>query len=266
MKKVVFVVASVCLALSYTQAQKKYERIMYTESSVETDEMTVTGKSAVSMAEYTKFNLKIANKSDEFILFKPAESKLIVNGKDYIPKEKPLEVPPTETDNRVVDIKGSEFMVNSYSYEISGLYKLSTTTQSVEAADFQLPPSINEFKVGGFTCNMKDLNKETDKTKVKFECRYTGKKIGVIHPGRAAIKLPDGSEIANAKSSQAPIIIEKGESKEITLYWNRMQGGKATDMQKIKLMIVWRDTFIDADPVKLKPVTLDFKIDEAKSK
>jgi len=266
MKKAIIVFASVCLALNAAQAQKKYDKIMYTDAVVEADEMTVTGKSAVSVSEYTKFNLKIANKSDEILIFKPSESKVKVNGKDITPNEKPLEIAPTETDNRVIDVKGTEFMVNSYSYEISGIYKVSTTTSSIETADFQLPPSQNEFKTGGFTCNMIDLTKESAKTSVKFECRYTGSKMGVIHPGRAAVKLPDGTEIANAKSNQSPILVEKGESKKITLTWNRMEGGRKQDMQLIKLLIVWRNTFVEADPVKLKPVTLDFKIDETKSK
>jgi hypothetical protein len=112
---------------------------------------------------------------------------------------------------------------------------------------------------------MLDLSKETDKTTVKFECRYTGDKVGVIHPGRAAIRLPDGTEVANAKSKSNPVMLMKGESKKISLAWNRMEGGKATDMQKIKLMIVWHNSFIESDMIKVKPVTLDFKIDEAKS-
>lgn len=266
MKKGIVVIASLCLALSSALAQKKYEKIMYTETSAEADEMTVTAKSIVSTKEFTKFNLKITNKSDDILLFKPSETKIKANTKEFIPKEKNLEIAPTETENRVVDVKGPDFMVMDYTYEISGIYKVSTTNKAVESPDFQLPPSTNEFKTGNFTCNMIDLSKETDKTSVKFECRYTGDKIGVIHAGRAAVRLPDGTEIANAKSSSTPILLEKGESKKITLYWNRMQGGRATDMQKINLMIVWRNTFVEAEAVKLKPVTLEFKIDEAKSK
>ena len=266
MKKGVIIIASVCIAISTAQAQKKYEKIMYIEATGETSEASITAKSGVSTAQFTKFNLKIKNNSDEILLYKAAESKLKVNGKEFVPKEKPLEIAPTETDNRVIDVKGTEFMVNEYSFEVNGIYKVSTTSNSIAANDFQLPPSQNEFKAGNFTCTMSDLKKETDKTSVKFECRYTGDKVGVIHPGRAAVKLPDGTEIANAKSSSNPILVEKGESKKITLYWNRMQGGKATDMQLINLMIVWRNTFVEAEPVKVKPVVLEFKIDEAKSK
>ncbi|PBQ34225.1 hypothetical protein CNR22_21445 [Sphingobacteriaceae bacterium] len=266
MKKILVVIASVCITLSSLQAQKKYEKIMYKDVTVESDGISLVGKDGVSNKEMTKFKIKITNKTDDIIVFKPDESTLKANSKEFKPKEKTMEVPPTETDGKVINFTGPEFMVNSYSYLMEGIYKVSTLTNSVQTEDFVLPPSQNEFKTGNFTCTMSDLNKETDKTKVKFECRYTGNKVGVIHPGRAAVKLPDGTEVANAKSSQAPIIVEKGESKKFTMYWNRMEGGRKTDMQLIKLLIIWRNTFVEADMVKLKPVTLDFQIDEALSK
>lgn len=259
--------AVLCLLVSMTQAQKKYEKIFYVENKVETDEMTIVGKSAVSTEAFTKFNLVINNKNNEdIILYKPEESKIIANNKEYVPNEKPLKVGPADREHKVVDIKGADFLITGYSYEISGLYKVSTTTTSIETPDFQLPPSQNEFKTGNFTCTMTELSKQTDKTVVKFNCRYAGNKTGVIHPGRAAVRLPDGDEIATAKSNKTPVLLQKGESEKITLVWDRMQGGKATDMQKIKMMLVWRNTFVESDAVKLDPVKLDFKIDEKKSK
>jgi len=264
--KAIIVAASVCFALSSVQAQKKYEKIMYKDVTTEGDGITVTAKDAVSNFEMTKFKLKIANKSEDIIIFKPQESKLKANAKEFTPKEKVMEMPPGDADGKVINFTGPDFLVNSYAYEMSGIYKVSTTSNSIQTVDFQLPPSQNEFKTGNFTCTMVDLSKETDKTAVKFDCRYTGDKVGVIHPGRAAVKLPDGTEVANAKSSGNPIILEKGESKKFTLHWNRMEGGKATDMQKIKMMIIWRNTFIESEMVKLKPVLLDFQIDETLSK
>lgn len=266
MKKILVVIASLCLTLNSLEAQKKYEKIVYKDATADGEGITVVGKDGVSNKEMTKFKIKITNKSDEIILFRPDESTLKANSKEFKPKEKAMEIPPAETEGKVVNFTGPEFMVNSYSYVIDGLYKVSVFTNSIQTADFQLPPAQNEFKTGNFTCSMIDLSKESDKTKVKFECRYTGDKVGVIHPGRAAVKLPDGTEVANAKSNQSPIILEKGESKKITLHWNRMEGGRATDMQLIKLLIVWRNTFIETDLHKIKPVTLDFQIDEAASK
>jgi hypothetical protein len=58
----------------------------------------------------------------------------------------------------------------------------------------------------------------------------------------------------------------KGKSEKVTFKWNRMEGGRAQDMQKIKLMIEFRNTFSEVDAEKLNDETLHFEIDEALSK
>jgi hypothetical protein len=141
------------------------------------------------------------------------------------------------------------------------MYKVATNGPVSEAADFKLPASSNDFTAGGFNCTMTSLTKETDKTEAKFECRYTGSKIGVIQPGKAVVKMPDGSEIANEKKSSAPIIMTKGKTEKITFKWNRMEGGKVSDMQKVNMLIVFKNTFTEVDAVKLKEETLNFELD-----
>ncbi|MEO6303095.1 MAG: hypothetical protein ABIP51_07965 [Bacteroidia bacterium] len=266
MIKSVFTTACICLTLTSAIAQKKYEKIMYKDVSVEGDGMTILAKDAVSNKAGTKFKLKIINKTDDAILYKPEESTLKINSKEVKPKEKWMQVAPVESESKVINFEATDYIVPGYSYEVNGLYKVSVLDKPVAAEDFQLPPAQNEFKAGNFTCAMSDLKKETDKTNVKFECRYTGDKIGVINSKKATIKLPDGTEIANSKGNRPAVLLMKGGSERISLSWNRMDGGKETDMQKIKLMIVWHSTFVEADPVKVKPVTLDFAIDEATSK
>lgn len=261
-----FILVMAILATQTAIAQKSYEKIFYNAEPVEAKDFGVKVKDAVAMKKFTKFNLKLANKGNDILVYKPEESKLIIEGKEYIPKEKRLEILPTDADNRVVNLDGDQFMVDHYSFVLNGVYKISDSEKALEAPNFDLPPSSNEFKTGNFTCNMQNLEKETGGTWVKFECRYTGDKYGVIIPSRAALKFPDGTEIANEKSKSKPIILLKGESDKFSLEWDRMEGGSATDMQKIKLLIVWRNCFVESDAVKCDPITLDFKIDETKSK
>lgn len=266
MKKTLILIAIMALGMTTAAAQKKYEKIVYKETSAEGEGFTIVAKDGISTREMTKFKVKISNKTDDIILYRANESTLKVGTREFKPNEKVLAVPPAETESKVVNFNGLDFMVNSYTYAMDGFYKVSTTVNALKTDNFQLPASYNEFKTGNFTCNMIDMDKETDKTVVKFECRYMGDKIGVIHPGRAAVKLPDGTEVANGKANTHPIIVEKGESKKFTMVWNRMSGGRTSDMQKIKMEIVWRNTFVESEEVKLKPVTLDFQIDEIKSR
>jgi hypothetical protein len=270
MKKTILCIAALACLYTTAEAQKekkekKYKEIFYKDILNEYDDMTVSTNNGVSDKEMTKFKLKIVNKTNDVLLYKPEESTFKLAEKEVKPKEKWLFVYPGDSDFRVVNSIGPDFLV-PYAYVMGGMYKVSTSGKGIEVADFQLPASQNEFTAGNFSCSMTSLTKESDKTEVKFECKYTGDKVGVIQPGRAAVKLPDGTEIANEKSKPQPIVLTKGKSEKITFKWNRMDGGKAQDMQKIKLMILFRNTFSEVEAEKLKEEILQFEIDENLSK
>lgn len=268
MKKIVLIVAALGCMYTAAQAQKDkptYKEIAYKDISNDYNDITVSTNNGVSNKEMTKFKLKIVNKTNDVLIYKPEESAFKLEGKEVKPKEKWLFVYPGDSDFRVVNALGPDFLM-PYSYSLNGVYKVSTSGKGLEVPDFALPASQNEFTVGGFSCSMTSLTKESDKTEVKFECKYTGDKIGVIQPGRAAVKLPDGTEIANEKSKSQPIVLTKGKSEKVTFKWNRMEGGRSQDMQKIKLMIMFRNTFSEVDAEKIKDETLQFEIDENLSK
>ncbi len=212
MKKTFLLIAAFASIVTSVSAQKKdkhYKEIFYKDISNEYSDMTVTTNNGVSNKEMTKFKLKIVNKTNDILLYKPEESSFKLESKDYKPKEKWLYIFPNESDFRVVNGTGSDFLF-PYKYVVDGVYKIPTTGKGVVAPDFQLPAAQNEFTAGGFTCVMSSLTKESDLTEVKFECRYNGDKIGVIQASRAAVKLPDGTEIANEKSNKQPIVVQKG--------------------------------------------------------
>lgn len=266
MNKLILLGATMTLGIGMLSAQSKHEKVVYHDSNVQAGDLVLKGEDAVATPEYLKFKIKVDNKSNDIIIYKPEESMVKVNGKDFAPKEKWVSVDPIDSDHRVVDIKGTTMRADEFTFQVEGLYKVNPDNNPIPAEDFQLPASQNGFKAGNFSCNMLDLKKETDETKVKFECVYTGDKVGIIHTERAAVRLPDGTEIANNKVKTDLEVLQKGDSKKFNLVWKRMEGGKATDMQKIKLMIVWRNTFVESDAVKMPGGTLTFKIDETKSK
>lgn len=267
MNKHLILTAALIGLLGQTQSQTKYEKIAYKEAKVEGNEMTVSTRDIVSTKAVTKFQLRIENKTDFLLLYKAEESRLILpGGKELTPKEKALVIYPGETNYRVINFPGPDFMIPDYSYKVDGVYKVSEIEKIVPAPDFILPAATNEFRAGNFSCMLLKYEKETDKTSVKFECRYNGDKVGVINAGRASAKLPDGTEIGNAKLQPKSDVLVKGETQRFTLVWNRMEGGKENDMQKIKMTILWRNTFIEATQVKLEPVRVDMKIDEAMCK
>lgn len=269
MKKTVLHITLAMLALGTVSAQKKgkevkYEKLYYQNVVKETNEIKITVDNAVSTAGETKFKLKITNLTGDLIVFKPEESKFIVNGKEMAPKEKWLIIKPNESDFRVINLKGAGYNeVKNYSFTVGGLYIASTKGTVMEAPNFDLPASKNDFEAGNCKCTMANIYKESDRTEVKFKCAYNGQKIGIIQPAKVSVKMPDGKEYANAKSKADMIMLTKGQDDSFSMRWDRMEGGKAMDMQKVPMTIIWHDAFSESELKPLSSETVNLEFDQA---
>lgn len=267
MKKTVLQIALALLTLGTATAQKKevkYEKLFYKDVTKETNEVKITVDNAVSTAGETKFKLKITNLTGDYIVFKPEESKFIVNGKETTPKEKWLIIKPNESDFRVINLKGAGYNeVKNYSFVVGGLYTASVKGAVMEAPNFDLPASKNDFEAGSCKCTMSNVYKESDRTEVKFKCAYNGQKIAFIQPAKAAVKMPDGKEYANAKSKADAIMLTKGQDDSFSLRWDKMEGGKAMDMQKVPMTIIWHEAFTESELKGLAAEKIDMEFDQA---
>ncbi len=270
MKKTVLVLIAVTTMFTASaQKEKKYDKLYYKNTVLETGEVTITVDNAVSTEGETKFKLKIVNKTADYIMFKPDECKFIINGKESKPTEKPKTIDPNSSDWLIVNLKGAGYnAVKNYSFEIAGIYKVSTSGTVVQTPDFKLPASKNDFKTGNFNMNMTKLTKESGKTEAKFDCAYNGDKVAIVFPSKMGLKMPDGNEYASVQpkgllAKKGPVLLTKGQTEGITGNWERMQGGKAMDMQKVEMFIKWNETFTEVTPEKLKNETLNFEFDEA---
>src|SRR3989344_4034942 len=166
MKKALFVCIALTSMLTATaQKEKKYEKLYYKNIILETSEVTISVDNAVSTEGETKFKLKIVNKTADYIMFKPEECKFIVNGKESKPSEKQKTIEPNSSDWLIVNLRGAGYnSVKNYTFEIAGLYKVSTSGTVIQTPDFKLPASKNDFKTGSYNLNMTKLTKESGKT------------------------------------------------------------------------------------------------------
>lgn len=272
MKKSILALIAIC-TFSYAIAQNevKYVKLFYKDLKVENNEVSISVDNAVSTEGETKFKLKIINKTNDILIYKPEESKFIINGKEFIPTEKWKIIDPNSDNWLIVNLKGTGYnAVKSYSFLVEGLYKISTTEKGISAEDFKLPASKNEFKVGSYTVTLNKLKKESDATNLKLDIKYNGDKVGVVFPTKAGVVMPDGKEYASVKPSglmakTGPIMLKKGETESASLNWDRMEGGKTMDMQKVDMIVKFNEMFTEATPVKMKPETIQLEFDEVTS-
>ncbi len=221
----------------------------------------------VSRYNFAKFELIIDNKSDNFLYFVSKESKLSINDKEYpaIGRKKTQICLPGKKISPTLKFEGSkEFLSEKMTFIPDGFYTFASKGESVNAPDFKLPPSQNFIDAAPFKIQMLKLSKETKVTAVKFSIRYTGDKMGIVSMSKAAVRTPDGTLWANARTGDMNKVMQKGETKKFTLYFE--VPAKEFDMQFTDLFIVWGDALSESE---LKPMDLtkgEIIIDELTTK
>jgi len=265
MKKISVALLCITCFLSAATAQT-YKKIIYKDQTIENNDLKISIIDPIATASGVKFKVRIYNKTNEYIVYKPSESIFRIGGKDNNPVEEWLVIRPNDDDSKVIDLKGPDYLVaENFKFVMEGLYKFSTNTKGVNAPDFKLPPSQNDFKAGGFDITHLKNKKETAKTDVIFRVKYAGDKVGIFEPNKVAMKMPDGKEYANYHSDKKPLIFSKGKEANITVAWKDIPSASG-DMQKVDMNVLWRDAFKEITPDKMLPQTLTILFDEETTK
>ncbi|MBA3705075.1 MAG: hypothetical protein H0W84_04035 [Bacteroidetes bacterium] len=259
MKFALLFIVTVCLFLNATA--QNYKKIFYKDQTIENADVKVIISDAVATPAGIKFKIRVINKTNDYIIFKPSESSFKIAGEQSNPVEKELIIRPNNDNFKVIDLKGKQYMVPSnYEFKLDGIYKVSFNSPGIAVADFKLPPSQNDFKAGGFTVILDKFKKETDKTDARFIAEYTGDKIGIVEVNKVGVKMPDGKEYANYNDKK-PIVFLKGNKDDFTLAWKEMPKTSG-DMQKADMLIIWRDAFKEGRSEKIAVQILNIIFDQ----
>lgn len=264
MKKLSILLFSLTCLLNIASAQN-YKRIFYKPQSIENNDIKIIIEDAVSSPSGIKFKVRILNKTNDYIIYKPFESVFKIGGKNFNPNEKWLVIRPNDEDWKVVDLKGPDYMIaQNFNFLMEGLYKFSTEVKGVNSADFKLPTQ-KTMKAGGFDITLLKSKKTTAKTDATFLAKYVGDKIGVFEPNKITMKMADGKEYANYLSNKKPMVFAKGMEDNFTIAWKEIPSSSG-DMQKEEMTIIWHDSFKEITPDKLVPLTLTVMFDEELTK
>jgi hypothetical protein len=236
----------------------------YAEVTTSTNDVDVEIKDAASRIEFSKFKIKLGNKTTDYILYKPKESLFKISGSDFAPHDRMLLIEPSDKDGRVLDVKGNgkNLHADEYQFVLAGLYKIKANAPSTDVPNFKLPASVNDVTAGNFKIELIKITKETKETVAKFKVTYTGKGYGLVNPNKLGVKIDNGQEFANAKKQNA-FLLAPGESDNFTALFTIP--GKVADMQFANMEILWRNTFSESDLEKLEGLTIDIKVDEGKT-
>jgi hypothetical protein len=260
-----FILFSVIAGAQDKEKKKKTEPkylYCYKETSFETDDYKIYFVDAVNVEAKAKFKMRIFNKTNDYLVFKPSELVFKINGQDIPGTDKQMIIMPNDEDSKVIDVKGKGLQEEKYSIEIKSVYKVAANSPPTAVPDFDLPPSKNDFTSGNFNCKLLDHSLKTDKSTVKFGCTYNGDGIGIIDPYKSAAIMPKGKENANSKKYKASLLT-KGGYEDFTLEFKELNGGD--DMQKNPFKVKWNGTFSESKMNPLSGGKIDFEIDAPKT-
>ena len=266
MKKIVLLFVIVIVSCYGLFAQKDkmkdpdYVNYYIVIPPIQGDGFSIQFDDIVSKMGYIKLKIRIFNNSNDYIIFKPYESIFKLAQGEFNGKDKIMIIKPHENESKVLDIKGdNKCLVDSFILLIKGLYRFSPQDVVQFTPNFQIPPSLNTFTNGSFTCTLLAQKKETQETWVKFGCTYIGENAGLIDPNKAVIKLENNQEFANGKSNAKASVLFKGEEDKFTLYF--YVPATVTDMQFANMQVVWKNTFVDCPVSSIDPIKINFAID-----
>jgi hypothetical protein len=266
MKKISLVLVSMMLLVGLTSKAQTYKKIFYRDQVIENNDVKIMVIDAVATPAGVKFKIRIYNKTNDYIVYKPSESIFKIAGKSFNPNEKWLIIRPNDDDYQVIDLFGAGYMFpENFNFVMEGMYKFSTDVKGVNANDFKLPAAKNDFKAGGFNIVLLKNKKTTARTDATFSVQYVGDKIGVFEPNKVSMKMADGKEYANYHSNKKPLIYAKGEDKDIVVAWKDIPVTSG-DMQKDEMTIMWQDAFKEITPDKMLPLTITVIFDEETTK
>ena len=234
----------------------------YKETSFETDDYKIYFLDAVNTDERAKFKIRVFNKTNDYIIFKPTDLIFKINGSDLPSGDKPMTIGPNDESAKVIDVKGKGLQVEKFTFELKAVYKVAANSPGIKTADFDLPPSKNDFTTGNFKCKLLNNKLKTDKSSAQFGCTYEGDGIGIIDPYKCAAIMPKGKENANSKNYTG-MLMDKGKYEDFNVEFKEISGGG--DMQKGGLKIKWNDTFRESKISPLKGGTIQMEIDTEKS-
>ncbi len=258
------IIVLICITTtSFSQKKEKvikYKKIFYKNQTIENADVKITIDDAVATPIGIKFKVSIINKTSDYIIFKPSECEFKIKDTNVKPVEKWLVIGPNDKDWRIVDIKGNYVIPENFEFLMAGFYKVPLDSKGNITPDFKLPASDREFKTGGFTVTLDGFKKATAKTDAKFNVSYSGDKIGIIETSKVAVKMPDGKEFANYLTDK-PMIFDKGTTDNFKVAWKDIPIASG-DMQKVEMIILWRDAIKDVTPLQIPSINLTILIDK----
>jgi len=257
------------LILSYcVQAQESKKHIdpkyvfCYKQTAVNTDDYKIYIEDAINEDGLSKFKIRIFNKTNDYLIFKPGDVVFKIGNQEIPCKEKQIVILPNEENWKVLSVKGKGFQEEKYSIEIKNFHKIPATVAAIKVENTNLPTKPTELNAGKFKFSIKKADLQTDKSILICECVYEGDGIGILSPEKCMAIMPKGQENLNADKFKS-CLLEKGKGEKFRIEFREMK--EAGDMQKDPFKIVWGEMFKESKIETIPGTKINLELDGPKT-
>lgn len=234
----------------------------YKPTSVSTDDYKIYIEDAINEDGLSKFKIRIFNKTNDYLIFKPGDLVFKIGNQEIICKEKQIVILPNEENWKVLSVKGKGFQEEKYTIEIKNLQKISAGVTAVKVENTNLPVKATEFNAGKFKFSIKKADLQTNKSILRCECVYEGDGVGILSPEKCMAIMPKGQENPNADKFKS-CLLEKGKKESFLIEFREMKD--AGDMQKDPFKIVWGEMFKDSKIEPVQGTKINLELDPPKT-
>lgn len=215
----------------------------YKNATLNTDDYKIYIEDAINEDGLSKFKIRIFNKTNDYLIFKPTDVIFKIGSQEIACKEKQILVMPNEENWKVLSVKGKGFQEEKWTIELKQMHKVPASVPVIKVDDINLPLAQTEYTAGNFKYIIKKADLKTDKSVLRCECIYEGEGVGILSPGKCMAVMPKGQENPNADKFKS-CLLEKGKGESFLIEFREMKGGG--DMQKNPFKLVWGETFKDS--------------------
>ena len=257
------------------EAAEEHKNHMQEVDPIEEGDVELSFRDVHDGIDFAMVRVDVKNDGNDYVIFRKEEAVFHVGGEDlqqYDGKEKkPVIIEPHGKAKHTWKVKGEGLHVDEFSVDLKGFYLASADGRTHEAPDFDLEAD-NKLSAGPFDCRMKGIKKETKETQAGFDCTYEGKSIGFIDPSALRVTVtPEAKKedrtpktYANGARTSDAKMLQPGDKYSFKAFFTVEP--RFADMQFAQMVISWGDTFTESPIEAIDLGTVEFELDEAKTR
>ena len=234
---------------------------------IETDEVKIEIIRPHSQESFTQFNVKIYNKTNDYILIKKHETVFKSSENVYgekRPKESTIFIEPKGDISRQYKVEGGPgYKVDEIEVQFGGFSRAPVDGTPAGAGEFKMKPDKNSMMMGPFAVTIKKWRFSPKEVSADFKIRYRGEGLGIVDESKIFIRKEDNSTVDNKLVKKKPFVLTPMKSEYVTVVKSFAKG----EIQKGEsIYVVMSDALTESTGIEFKVPGFSLSYNEGKTK